>query len=229
MSDFKTNRFGKVVLTGPFKYPRLNEPDDKFAKDGFGHYSVKVVLPADDEHCAALIAQIDAAWEENLEIFRAGLPPAKAKKLIGADKPYRPEEDKETGEETGNIEFNCKMKAGGKSNGRVWTQSPDLFDAQMSRLTETIGGGTVGRVSCFLSGWNSPNPKVGAGVSLKLRGVQVISLEHGHGSPEDMGFEVEEDGFVTDGVDRSAQAAPVTVPDDDESVEGDEGDGEEFE
>ena len=97
------------------------------------------------------------------------------------------------------------MKASGvrKSDGKPWTRQPAIFDGQGNYIPSDrrpqIGGGTEGKVSFELSGFYTT--LVGAGVSLRLQGVQILSLvEFGGGSAESHGFEAEADAYVANTV-----------------------------
>jgi hypothetical protein len=67
-------------------------------------------------------------------------------------------------------------------------------------LIPNIGGGSKLKLACDVNTWHVAS--VGVGLSLRLRGVQVIELvEYGDGevSASAMGFDAEESGWVSGG------------------------------
>jgi hypothetical protein len=169
-------------------YPHLNKPDTKFNTEGV--YRVKLNLPADE--AAELVEKIDAAMEHAYEeAVNAAETPGKAKRVKRADAPYQEDED-------GSINFNFKLTASGisKKDGTPWEMKPAIFDARgqvIPHNTVRIGGGSLIRVSFEMNEFYTA--LVGAGVSLRLRGVQVIELVEWGGNAESHGFGDEEEGF----------------------------------
>lgn len=181
---------------GKFRYPKLTEPDTKYKEEG--QYTVGLVLDADSPEAKRLIKTIDAMAQEKLAEVVAEAKPADKKKWAINNNPYTMLEDRETGEETGEVSFKFAMKASGvsKKTGKPWERKPVLFDAKGKRITEdlNIGGGTIGKVSFTMIPY-APNTKIGVGVSLKMEAVQIIDLKTGgERSADDYGFE-EEDGY----------------------------------
>jgi hypothetical protein len=176
---------------GIAQYPRLTKPDTKFKPEG--EYKVTLVLTGAEAQ--PLIELIDKAMGESLiEARRAD--PTKAKTIKAAtDKPYKAETDDE-GNETGNYKFNFKMAARitSKKTGETWEQKPDLFDAKGKVLVNPkIGGGSTVKVAFEL--YLFYTKLVGAGVSLRLRAVQVLDLvEYNSRSASGYGFG-EEEGY----------------------------------
>lgn len=168
---------------GTAKYPWLSMPDTKFNPDG--DYKVTLVLPV--EEAGAIIQFLEeqlAASEVKAKKDNPG------KKVKVADAPYKMDED------NGNVEINFKLKARvNMQNGDSFEQKPALFDAKGKPITDVnVGGGSKVKVSyeCvpFYTGL------IGAGISLRLRAVQVIDLVEfsGGAAAGAYGFE-EEDGF----------------------------------
>jgi hypothetical protein len=181
-------------------YPRLTTPDTKFNPEGV--YSIRFRIPATaaKDLLAKIEAEYDASYVKHLEKARAEAkekrkPPVKDIKR--ADKPYKAVVDEE-GNETGELEFNFKLPAvGKKQDGTTYTRRPNIVDASGASLLGRdlkIGGGSIVRVSFFLNDFFTP--LVGAGVSLRLYGVQVLKLvEFNSASAESMGFG-KEDGYT---------------------------------
>lgn len=195
------NIIDKIRITTPtcrFVFPKLVEPDTQF--DPAGHYKVLGALEGDTGY--EISAQLDALLNNHKASLKAQAP-TQSFKL--ADLPFGFEEV------DGKPCFvvKTKMKASGmERDGRRWTAAPALFDAkgQPIRDRETLRNmwsGTTGRISFDACPFY--NAAIGAGITLRLRAVQVINLIESGGSAEAFGFG-EEDGYVTGD---AAAAAPV--------------------
>lgn len=184
------NNYAKIVSPeGVSKYAWLTQPDTKFDKEG-GHFKVNLVISA--EEAQPIIKQIDAEMKKSVEIAKE-----KNKKAIKmAAPPYMAEVD-DTGAETGNIELKFKRKAQVISaNGKVIPFKVAIFDSEGKPLTNTnVWSGSKMKVSAELVHWYTA--MAGAGVSLRLRAVQVTDLvEGGAGNAEGYGFGKVEGGYV---------------------------------
>lgn len=207
-------------------YPRLNEVDTKYKKEG--EYSVKLPFAA-GEFPADVIEKLellrDELVEKTVETLKAEKKGAKAKSIS-----VRPilttETDKETGEETGRFTINAKMRASGvsKKNGKAWTRQPKIFDAKGKELTAKppfIWGGTVMKVAIEAAPYYTPKDNE-VGVAFYLEAVQIIKLVSG--SPRDAkayGFGEEEDGYESSQTLSDASAEVVEAG-------GDATDGDDF-
>jgi len=176
----------KVIVTprGRAIYPHLNTPDTKFKAEG--EYHVKLAVPT--TLAEEVTAKIDAAHKD--AVAQALKENPKLKKVKEANLPYKLSEEND--DET---IFSIKMKASFKDKqDKVVTMKPALFDSKGKVLEGDlkIGGGSVLRVSF------EPVPfytaTVGAGVTLRMKAVQVIELKTYGGSADSFGFETE-DGF----------------------------------
>lgn len=220
MADKKTNP-SFISPRGVAVYPSLNEPDfgTKDYPKPDGEYKVGLRVPEAVAEAwrngplKAIIAQAreeaDAAW--------AKLPVATRKKLkemtwneVGTD-----EYDKDTEEATGFVLFKFAMKASGtrQKDGSQWSQKPVIFDSKGVTLAKPpiIWGGSEVKVSVEASPYFIPGTGA-AGVSLRLKAVQLIVLKSGQQKDAaGYGFAPEEDGF-----DSSEYSAP------DESSESDD-------
>ena len=166
----------KPQLTSPAGrafFPSLKTPDTKFDKSGGGKYNVKLVFdPAD---CEAFVKEIDRLYDEN---YKQQCEEAGEKKLKKAGKPYRDHLDKDKNP-TGEIEFTFAMKAKGTNrDGETFERRPKIFGPDGSLIPTdqipNIGTGSTLKVNHFIDGWHTQ--MVGAGVSLRLRAVQIIEL-----------------------------------------------------
>jgi hypothetical protein len=176
-----------VTPAGIAIYPHLTQPDTKF--NAMGEY--KVSLSVTEEEAAPITAKIDEVMEE----AQGMIPPGKRPKI--QEPPYYNELDDE-GQETGRVIFKFKMKAKvNTKDGRTIEMSPKLFDAQGTLMTDvdSIWGGSTLRISSDLVPYYVA--AVGAGVSMRLKAVQIIELKTGGGGADaaNYGFEATE-GFT---------------------------------
>ena len=171
-------------------YPHLTKPDTRFVPEG--QYQVKLRIPS--EEAQDLIAQLDAAFAAAQETAKEK---NQGKKIKEATKPYVIEEDDE-GNETGNIvvSFKCKAQITDKQ-GNVRVNSPKLFDSKNKEFPkdEEIWGGSTLRVAFNAVPYYTA--MAGAGISLRLKAVQVIELVSGGGGGNGASYGFgEEDGYV---------------------------------
>jgi len=164
---------------GIAQYPWLSKPDTKFDEDG--QYKVNLVLSKED--ATPIINQINESFAQNL---KEETKKNKGKDIKTASPPYVEELD-DKGKPTGNIIIKFKSKA---------MYPPAIFDAQGNVMKDSnIWGGSEIRVNGSIAPYYVP--LIGAGVSLRLRAVQVIEyVEGGTGSADRFGFEEVEGGFV---------------------------------
>lgn len=178
---------------GTAKYPWLSVPDTKFNPDG--DYKVTLVLPI--EEADSMIQFLDeqlAASEAKAKKDNPG------KKVKVADAPYKVDE------ENGNIEVSFKLKARvNMQNGDSFEQRPALFDAKGKPLQDVnVGGGSKIKVSYECVPFYTA--LIGAGISLRLRAVQVIDLVEFSGGAAAGAFGFEEE----DGYEATAKATPMS-------------------
>lgn len=174
---------GVVSPEGIAIYPHLTQPDTKF--NAMGEY--KVSLSVDKSEAAPLIGNIETAMKQAEKM----IPPGKRKKV--AEPPYFDELDDE-GQETGRVVFKFKRKAKiVTKDGRTIEMDVKLFDAQGTLINdvESIWGGSTLRASADLVPYYVASS--GAGVTLRLKAVQIIELKTGGGSnASSFGFEATE-------------------------------------
>lgn len=194
---------------GVARFPRLNKPDTKFVK--VGEYSTKLVL--DPDTITDIIATINELRDEKLEAVKAQLTQAikDAKTLKAKNKaelalssltvnenaiPDVNDDD----EETGLVVLNFKMKAKVETTTKTWEQKPIIFDAKGKKLDNppAVWGGSKLKVN-FEAVPYYMGEQNAVGVTLRMRGVQIIELVSGNGgNAESMGFGVEEGYSVDD-------------------------------
>lgn len=213
-----------VTPKGTFIWPRLNEPDTKYVAEGV--YTVKHAFEADTDLSKMkekAQAQIDKKYDEIVSQLEEDGKGGLAKKVVkrDLDEIFKPEEDEATGDETGRIIINAKMRASGvsKKTGKTWNRRPDIFDAKGNKLKNppTIGGGTVGKLNVELAPYYIAKDKE-VGVSLRLEGVQIISLvQFGSRDAADHGFG-EEEGDDLSGLDEELDTGATGGDDEDDEL-----------
>jgi len=157
--------------TGIAIYPHLTQPDTKFNANG----EYKVSLSLTEQEAAPLKKLIEQEKVKAMAMIPEG------KKAKESDDPYFNETDDE-GQETGRTVFKFKMKAKVQNKqGQTIELQPRLFDAQGTIFTpDSVWGGSKIRVSTDLVPYYVA--AVGAGVSLRLKAVQIIDLKSGGGA-----------------------------------------------
>lgn len=184
---------------GVAKWCWLTKPNYKWDADG--EFSVTLVL--DKEDAAPFIETI----EEQLDDLVSDLKNEGKKKVKEAPRPYQDEEDDE-GNPTGAIQFKFKSKA--KAKPRI-----PMYDSQGTPMEDIdVWAGSKLKVSSWLNPYVAP---IGAGISMRLRAVQVLDLVSGGANGiEGFGFETEEEGYVRRDADVSESTVSETSKDDDE-------------
>ena len=177
MSDITT----RVSVVGEAVYPHLTKPDVRFNEYG----EFKVTLKIGKQDASAMVKLFDQACEDSLATAEKE---AKGKKIkAAATKPYKLEGD--------NVFFKFKMRASGKNKktNEMFSQRPALFDAKKNPIStsQSIWGGSLMKVAYQLIPYHTP--MLGAGVSARLKAVQILKLVEG----QSQNVFKEEDGFET--------------------------------
>ena len=152
--------------------------------------SLRQVLSFQKQDASEILKAVDRVCGQSLNLAK---DKTKGEAIKEAPKPYQNEVD-DSGKETGNvvIKFKCKAKVTTKS-GESFDNKPAIFDAKGNPLTNVnIWGGTQMKVSAELIPYYTN--MVGAGVSLRLRAVQILKLVEGGTDSSGFGFE-KEDGY----------------------------------
>ena len=159
-------------------YPHLNKPDVRFSEAG----EYKVTLKVAKSDATAMLKLYNSAIEDALKLAEQN---HKGKGIKNAPKPFT-EEDKF-------VFFKFKMKATGvnQKTKEKFSQRPQLFDAKKNPipLSTLIWGGSKLRVAYNLVPYYTP--MLGAGITARLKAVQVISLVEG----KDSNLFNKEDGY----------------------------------
>jgi len=203
-------------------WPKLNEPDTKF--NAAGEFHTKGALDGDAPETQAFIAKLekirDEFFDATVERLTAEKKAGKAKNLKKLEV-AKPELDEETGDETGRLTINAKLKHKVTTkSGKSWTQKPDFFNAQRVSLKNPpkIGGGSKLKLFVEANPYLRETDGV-VGVSLRLKAVQIITLVSGGArSAEQYGFGEEDGDDVYDVEDTGNDAAPFDGDDADDDV-----------
>lgn len=173
---------------GILQYPALIEPDTRF--DTSGVFKTNIVIPAGEgaDDLEETLTNARTAWLASCAKESGG-------KKVKVNEALPCSRDDEN-----NLVVKAKLpfQVNTKS-GKSWQQKPALFDAKGQKVDTTnlrIGSGTRARLALEISTYNQP--ATGAGISLRLRGVQLIEVVEPKGSSAgDFGFGSEE-GFVSE-------------------------------
>jgi hypothetical protein len=182
MSKPKNPRY--TTPTGVAQYPYLNKPDTKFNPEG--EFKVNLELDADAaaDICTFLDEQLATAV-------------AKAKKENPGKKIKEGTAGYELNEETGKVTLKFKLKAKvNTKSGDSFDQKVVLFDAKGKPITSppNVGGGSKIKVSYEVVPYYTAI--AGAGVSLRVKAVQILELvEYSGGASADAYGFGEEDGY----------------------------------
>lgn len=156
-----TSPFGKAI------YPHLSKADVRFKAEG----EFKVDLEVDGAEAEDLKTMLNSLAEQSVKQAQEKTGKKSIKK---AQLPYK--------DEDGKTIFKFKMKASGTNSktGDTFKQRPALFDNKLNPINPeevNIWGGSILRVSFQPALWFTP--MLGAGVSLRLKSVQVKDLVEG--------------------------------------------------
>jgi hypothetical protein len=205
MTETTKKKFDKMTSPkGKALWPKLTKPDTTYVKDG-GVYCLKLRLKRGDPGVDEFLAELESKRESAVAGFEAELREqkklAKGKAIKVSEPSIKPVIDEENGgEETGEVDINFKMKAVITSKeGEVYKKRPALFDAKGVEIEGNklralrVGTGSAVRVSFECVPFYKP--AVGAGLSLRLKAVQIVNLvEYQGGDAKSHGFGAE-DGF----------------------------------
>lgn len=197
-AQYKFKTKGEKVQTpkGTGQYIYVTKPNTRFAEEGeAGHFEVTILLTqAQANPIIEKIEKIKAAAIAEIE-------EAKGKKPKVADDPYQ------TDEKTGLIKMKFKKPAVSKIEGKEVKNHVAVVDSQANVLPQdkipNIGSGSTVKINGFLSPFWVP--AVGVGVSLKLRGLQLIKLVE-FGGQDDTNFDAEDDGYEFEAADADSDA-----------------------
>ena len=179
-----------LVLEGTALWAKVFEPDTKF--NPLGDFSINLQMPIADS--VAMSEQLDNIVQAKFK--EAVKEDPRLKNTLTTQEVCQPVYDRDTGDDTGNVEFKFKLKAKvQKRDGSYYEQQPAVLDSKKVPMSKDtlIGNGSKVKVAF------EPIPYVMAstkkvGVSLRLKAVQVIDLVE-YGNSAASVFD-EEDGYV---------------------------------
>ena len=199
----------QISPVGRLEWAKLFTPEKKFATEQKPHgvYSIDLILKKDAATpLLKLLKEMDDAnykqaaddalkahREKNgkKDSFKDGLAFAKAKGLERNDLPGKPVKD-ENFNETGEIKFSFKEDAVWEKRDGSWRKEmkPKVVNAVNKPWDRTvdIGNGSTGKIAFEINPYQRP----ACGVSVKLRGVQVLTWVEFGGSKSSSPFQVEE-------------------------------------
>ena len=170
--------------TGVARWPYLSNPDTQYSD--IGDYKVDLLLPKDK--AIPIIKQINTVFLANVAEEESK---SKGKEIKKAKPPFFEELD-DNSNPTGNIiiRFKCKAKVTNQKTQKTYENKPSLFDAETNLLDPenvNIGAGSEIRVNAEIIPYFTA--LIGAGVTLRLKGVQVIKLVERMHESSSYGFE----------------------------------------
>ena len=183
----KNNNVKVVSPVGVSQYAWLTTPDTRF--DETGHYKTNLIINA--KQAQSLKTQIDAEIKKSVALAKEK---AKGKAIKEAPRPY--DDELIDGKKSGNVIFKFKTKAKIiAKDGKVIPNRVALFDsAGKPMIDANVWSGSEMKVSAELIPYYTA--MAGAGVSMRLRAVQVTKLvEGGSSNAKGYGFEKVKDGY----------------------------------
>ena len=176
------NREYTVTPKGEMKWAYLHKPDTQFDSNGVFHVKLRLANGSSDDLRKAIQREHDANKKDAIarskqKSFREFLP---FKEVLN-------EEGLADGYE---FQFKLKAVATNSKTGQEFTQRPMVVgpDKKPIPMDVTIGNGSIGKIAFETIPYFTGN---NLGVSLRLRGVQVLELIEYNGGGTDM-FAVEE-------------------------------------
>ena len=167
-----------LILTSPKGvaiFPHLTEPDTKYKPEGEYHCK----LTCDGKESKSIILAIGNLITEQIVEAQKKQP----NNTTGFKRAPLPYEFLDKDMDNEKVVFNFKLKASGirKSDGKHFTQKPDLVNADLSPLGPDvqIWGDSILRITFEPYAWNMP---IGIGCTLRLKAVQVLELVTGKSS-----------------------------------------------
>lgn len=196
-----------ITPFGSLLFGNLARPSFRFQKDA-GEFAVKIHLDESPE-TAALIGTLDELYDKAAADAVASILADKPKSDVTvdtikrADRPYKAATDPDTGEPMpgyivgARLKYKVIRKAEGQKPETLYTRRPIVQDSKCHPVREEVGRGSVVRAQVEASTFYTSG--IGAGVSLKLVGVQIRDfVAPGVGRAEFGevdGFEVSESKF----------------------------------
>lgn len=193
------------IVEGQALWAKVFEPDTKF--DANGIYSINILVPETEaqEVCEYLDSVVKDKFEEEVKAN------PKKRNSLTTRPGYEPHLDQD-GNKTDKVEFKIKLKAlVQRRDGTTYAQKPIVVDAKRTPMDKDtlIGNGSKVKAAFEAVPYVMASTKQ-VGVSLRLKGVQVISLVEYGGTGGSM-FE-EEEGFVVSKTEKASTPFEDEVP-----------------
>lgn len=179
-----------LVLEGTALWAKVFEPDTKF--NPLGDFSINLQMPLAD--AAVMSEKLESIVQA--EFKEAIKKDPRLKNTLSTQEVCQPVYDRDTGDDTGNVEFKFKLKAKvQKRDGTYYEQQPAVLDSKKVPIGKDtlIGNGSKVKVAFEPIPYVMSSTKK-VGVSLRMKAVQVIDLVE-YGNSATSVFD-EEDGFV---------------------------------
>ena len=179
-----------MVLEGSAQWAKVLEPDTKW--NPLGDYSINLQLAQAD--AAPMCERLEEIVQEEFKKAVKEKPPLK--NTLTTQDVSNTVYDKDTGDDTGKVEFKFKLKAKvQRKDGSYYEQQPAVLDAKKQPLPKDmlIGNGSRVKVAFEPFPYIMQSTKK-VGVSLRLKAVQVLDLVE-YGNAATSVFD-EEDGYV---------------------------------
>lgn len=179
-----------MVIEGSAQWAKVLEPDTKW--NPLGDYTIN--LQMSQEEAAPLCEKLEQLVQEEFKKAVKEKPPLK--NTLTTQDVSSVVYDRDTGDDTGKVEFKFKLKAKvQRKDGGYYEQQPAVLDAKKQTLPKDmlIGNGSKVKVAFEPITYIMQSTKK-VGVSLRLKAVQVIDLVE-YGNSATSLFD-EEDGFV---------------------------------
>jgi len=187
-----------VTPTGTASWPKLDQPDTKYQKDGSTdpkdkEYTVDLILDPSNPDVDLFLSQLDERVEEAYAEAIVDMDEDEIEEFRRA-KPYKFEKNRETKEKTGNVVMSFKKPAFWVEDGGEAKPLPvRLFDAAGGIFKTPEGSqlssGSQIQVAFICEPYNFGGK---AGVTRKLAAVRVLEAHYytgGGGAAEDFGFD----------------------------------------
>ena len=189
-----------LVLEGSALWAKVFEPDTKF--NPLGDYSINLQMPVAD--AAAMSEQLESIVQAKFN--EAIKEDPRLKNTLTTQDVCATVFDRETGDDTGLVEFKFKLKAKvQKRDGTYYEQQPAVLDSKKVPISNQVLVGNGSRVKVAFE----PIPYVmastkKAGVSLRLKVIDLVEYGNSAASVFD-----EEDGFVAPPATEAANAPVI--------------------
>lgn len=206
MAEKRPKAKNYVTPDGVAKYAHLNQPQTNFKAQGV--YGVHLILDPNEPTVAAWIEGLKAEEAKGFAAAQQENPKAVNKTVL-----IKPDTSKDSDNNdipTGKVVVKFSHDASGTRKDKAeWTWKPDLFDANGTPLPKgvVVYGGS--RIAVAYQMKNVLMPTGDYYLSLKLQGVQILSLVDSFTrEASSLGF-AKRDGYIADSQNAFGEEAPA--------------------